>query len=123
MSEEQEFYVGQIFEGIYPPEAASYCNMNRKIIMELSPSENGKPRYQIQDIPEPSPVEKARMDMFTNEDYLRRTDWYVIREADNGVATPEDIKSKREEAREKISELRAFLAEHEDEEPQTPFFQ
>jgi hypothetical protein len=34
--------------------------------------------------------------------YLASTDWYVIREQETGVVTPEDIKTARAEARERI---------------------
>ena len=37
--------------------------------------------------------------------YLSETDWYVIREADSGKEMPGDIKTKRAEARETISNL------------------
>lgn len=31
--------------------------------------------------------------------YLQSTDWYVVRQLDNGVAMPSDVKTKREQAR------------------------
>jgi hypothetical protein len=37
--------------------------------------------------------------------YLTETDWYVIRQADSGKEMPSDIKTKREEARQTISDL------------------
>jgi hypothetical protein len=30
-----EFYIGQIFEDIYPPEAARWCNLNNAMIVEI----------------------------------------------------------------------------------------
>ena len=41
--------------------------------------------------------------------YLRETDWYVIRYADTGTPVPDDIKAKRQQAREEISALREFF--------------
>lgn len=38
--------------------------------------------------------------------YLADTDWYVVRYADTGEAIPEDVKAKRQAAREEISNLR-----------------
>lgn len=32
-----EFYIGQIFEDIYPPEAADWCNANNAMIVEIDP--------------------------------------------------------------------------------------
>ena len=37
--------------------------------------------------------------------YLHKTDWYAFRKADSGKEIPEEIKTKREEARQTISEL------------------
>ena len=37
------------------------------------------------------------------EQYLKDTDWYAIRFADEGKKIPSDIKQKRMEAREEIS--------------------
>lgn len=34
--------------------------------------------------------------------YLSSTDWYVIREADNGTPVPADIRAAREDARSKV---------------------
>ncbi|KZN37594.1 hypothetical protein [Pseudoalteromonas luteoviolacea] len=35
-------------------------------------------------------------------DFLKKTDWYVIRESETGVAMPEEIKAQREFARSQI---------------------
>ena len=37
--------------------------------------------------------------------YLSETDWYVIRQSDSGEEMPSDIRTKRAEARETISNL------------------
>ena len=47
------FYIGQTFEGRYPPEAAVWCNANRAYIE----SQGGV--YVIVGIPEPTPEEIA----------------------------------------------------------------
>lgn len=44
----EEFYIGQIFEGVYPPEAAIWCNANNCFIDVI-----GEKRYEIKAIPEP----------------------------------------------------------------------
>lgn len=53
-----EYTIGQIFSGIYPPEAAMWCNENRAYIEELEP-QDGVRRFQIVGIPEPTPEEQA----------------------------------------------------------------
>ena len=37
--------------------------------------------------------------------YLAETDWYVTRKAETGKAIPDDILTKRQEAREKVKEI------------------
>lgn len=52
--EENDFYIGQIFEDAYPPEAAVYCNSHGdRYITELE-KEGDKRRFQIVAVPEPS---------------------------------------------------------------------
>ena len=46
----QEYYIGQIFEGKYPPEAAVWCNANNAYIEVI-----GDHRYEIKAIP-PAPA-------------------------------------------------------------------
>ena len=43
------------------------------------------------------------------ENFLRNTDWYVIRFADTEEPIPADIKTNRQAAREEISKLRKLL--------------
>lgn len=51
-----DFYIGQIFEGIYPPEAANWANKNNAYIDEI-----GEKRYEIKVIPEPpAPTEEEQ---------------------------------------------------------------
>lgn len=45
------FYIGQVFEGKYPPEAAVWCNANRAFIEKQGNA------YVIVGIPEPTPEE------------------------------------------------------------------
>ena len=54
-----EYYVGQIFEEMYPSEAADWCNENDKVIVEIDPVDNMR-RFQIQEIPEHIPTEEEQ---------------------------------------------------------------
>lgn len=47
------YEIGQIFENTYEPEAAMWCNSNGAFIIELE-SQNGKRRFQIQEVPKPA---------------------------------------------------------------------
>ena len=65
MSEENittDFYVGQIFEETYPPEAAQFCNDSRKYyIDEITKPEDTVRKFEIKAIPDPTLDElKAR---------------------------------------------------------------
>lgn len=56
----EEYTVGQIFEGKYPPSAAVWCNSNGKTyITEIERGEDGQRRYQIVAVPEPTAEDLA----------------------------------------------------------------
>ena len=42
--------------------------------------------------------------------YLDSTDWYTVRFSETGVAIPEEVRTRRQAAREEIDELRASFA-------------
>lgn len=52
-------------------------------------------------------IEKARQSKVNQEalDYLKSTDWYVARFSETGKEIPEEIKQKRQEARDSIVEI------------------
>ena len=47
------FEINQIFEGVYPPEAAIWCNENNAYITELA-QKDGVRVFKIKEIPKPS---------------------------------------------------------------------
>ena len=53
-----EFEINQLFEEVYPPEAAAWCNSNRAYIEEIAPVD-GVRRFQIVAVPEPTAKELA----------------------------------------------------------------
>ena len=59
--------------------------------------------------PPPTEEEIKQQRLAELERYLQTTDWYAIRFADTGTPVPEEIKSKRQKAREEISTLREIL--------------
>lgn len=64
---EQNFFIGQIFEGQYPPAAAVWCNNNRAYIDVI-----GTRKYVIKAVPEPpvptrEDIEHARAARYTAE--------------------------------------------------------
>ena len=106
----QNFYIGQIFEGTYPPEAADFCNNsqgtdNPCYIKEIE-SMNGKRLFKIVPNDPLSEEELKQREIQKYQTYLNETDWYVYRAMDTGESMPSDVKQKRQEARDKISALR-----------------
>ena len=71
-----EYYIGQIFEEVYPPDAADWCNDNNCFIDEIEPL-NKKRRFEIFAIPEPTPEEQEaefnRQFFLTSLGYVRRS--------------------------------------------------
>lgn len=52
---ETDFYIGQIFEGTYPPTAAVYCNSHGdRYIKEIEKTAEGKRQFQIVAVPAPT---------------------------------------------------------------------
>ena len=111
MSEEQQFHIGQIFEGIYPPEAADFCNNsqgtdNPCYIKEIEPKADGTRCFRIVPNDPPDPKEEALSRIHELQSYLDSTDWYVPRSMETGEPIPEEVKTRRAKAREEISRLR-----------------
>lgn len=63
----------------------------------------------------PSEKEKTEKKILDLQSFLEETDWLVIREMDQGNPVPEEIKTKRAEARTAISSLREKLKIQEEQ--------
>lgn len=50
----EEFYIGQIFEGMYPKKASDWANENNAQILEIDPVD-GVRRFEIFEKPSPTP--------------------------------------------------------------------
>lgn len=75
-----EFEIGQIFEEMYPPEAAQWCNERQDCYIEEIDEENGVRRFQIVEIPQPTEEDQAqaREDEF-NEEFFNTSLGYIRR--------------------------------------------
>lgn len=63
----ENFYIGQIFEGSYPPDAAVWCNANNAFIDVI-----GTKKYEIKAVPEPpepthDDIKQMRAEAYRNE--------------------------------------------------------
>lgn len=109
----EDFYIGQIFDETYPPEAAVWCNENNAMIQELEP-ENGVRRFEIVEIPEHIPTKEdiraMRQVRYTNEaDPIRY-------EYDEALARGEETAEEKKQAwLDKKDEIRAELPYPEEE--------
>ena len=65
--------------------------------------------WELEDLPQPTQEELLQSELDDLQKYLDSTDWYAIRYADTGETIPEDVKTKRQKARERISEIRLNL--------------
>lgn len=56
-----EFYIGQVFDGEYPPEAAEWCNGNNALIEETTKEGAEQRTFVIAEIPPEPPTETVRI--------------------------------------------------------------
>ena len=104
--EEQEFYIGQIFEGTYPPSAACWANVNNAFIDVI-----GDRRYEIKAVPGPTEEEIKQARIAELKAQLGDTDYKVIKCAESqlaGLDLPYDIATlhaERQALRDEINEL------------------
>lgn len=86
------FEIGQIFEGVYPPEAAVFCNSRGDCYIEELAPVGGVRRFQIVAVPEPTDeeiaerVRRERDGKIAATDYLAMPD-YPLCEEDRAVVT------------------------------------
>lgn len=101
-----DFYIGQIFDDIYPPEAAIWCNANNAFIEQI-----GERRYEIKEIPAPTPEEIKEQQIAELKAQLDATDYKIIKCSEcslAGVELPYDIvalHAQRQAIRDEINEL------------------
>lgn len=96
---EQEFYIGEVFEGKYPPEAAIWCNANNAYIEIISGH-----RYEIKEIP-PAPVP-------TKEEQSKKRERAYKDEVDGITAHIQRLRDK-EQTEEIVTEIAELIAERD----------
>lgn len=104
----EEYYIGQIFEGIYPPDAATWCDNNNAIIEEKYREEETEQGilqiryYEICEIPAPVPP--------TKEEQSKNREWAYVSEVD-GITAHIDRLKDEEQTPEVVAEIEALKAE------------
>lgn len=105
-----EYYIGQVFEGVYPPEAANWCNANKAMIAEIEPID-GKRKFEIKVVPEPSEEDKKQARIKELKAELSATDYKIIKCSEcslAGTEMPYDIvalHTQRQAIRDEINQL------------------
>lgn len=73
---QEQYYIGMIFEGSYPPEAAIWCNMNNAYIDKIA---EGK--YEIKENQGPSEDELKERIRAIRKSYLASLDYTQVLDA------------------------------------------
>ena len=95
-----DFYIGQIFEGTYPPSAAVHCNSHGdRYITELEKSAEGKRRFQIVAVPEPTTEEIAAQVRAKRDALLAETDFLMMPDYPLGEEDATVLKAYRQDLR------------------------
>lgn len=94
--EENEFFIGQVFEETYPPTAAVYCNSHGdRYITELEKDGN-KRRFQIVAVPEPTTEEIAAQVRARRDALLAETDFLMMPDYPLGEEDATALKTYRQ---------------------------
>lgn len=93
---ETDFFIGQIFEDTYPPEAAVYCNSHGdRYITELE-KDGDKRRFQIVAVPEPTTEEIAAQVRAKRDALLAETDFLMMPDYPLGEEDSAALKTYRQ---------------------------
>lgn len=93
---ENDFYIGQVFEETYPPEAAVWCNSHGdRYITELE-KDGDKRRFQIVAVPEPTTEEIAAQVRAKRDALLAETDFLMMPDYPLGEEDATALKTYRQ---------------------------
>lgn len=95
----QEFHIGQTFDGVYPPEAAIWCNANNAFIEEIE-----ERKYEIKAVPEPPAPSKEYQSKQREIAYVAEVD---------GITAHIDRLKDKEQTPEIIDEIEQLKAERD----------
>lgn len=83
-----DFYIGQVFEVMYPQEVAQWCAENNAYVVEID-SINDNRMFEIKAIPEPTEYEKAQVRITELKQMLISKEYWTSKRAD-GEYTEEE---------------------------------
>lgn len=94
-----DFFIGKIFEGEYPPEAAVWCNAGGKAyIKEIEPMGSVR-RFQIVKAPEPTDKELSTQARTERDIKIAKTDYYMMSDYPSNPQNLEELKVYRQALR------------------------
>ena len=100
------YFIGQVFNGSYPPDAAVWCNKNNAHIEKI-----GDKLYEIKAVPERTEEEIKQDHIAELKEQLNSTDYKIIKCSECslvGIELPYDIvelHAKRQALRDEINNL------------------
>lgn len=94
-----DFFIGKIFEGGYPPEAAVWCNAGGEAyIKEIEPMGSVR-RFQIVKAPEPTDEELSTQARTERDRKIAKTDYYMMSDYPSNPQNLEELKVYRQALR------------------------
>ena len=92
------YEIGQIFDDVYPPEAAMWCNSNGAVMVELD-KVDGKRRFEIQAVPAPTTEELAESARAQRDALIAETDYLMASDYPLTDEKREELKTYRQALR------------------------
>lgn len=94
-----DFFIGKIFEGVYPPEAAVWCNAGcEAYIKEIEPMGSVR-RFQIVKVPEPTDENLSTQARTERDRKIAKTDYYLMPDYPSNPQNLEELKVYRQALR------------------------
>lgn len=102
----EEYYIGQVFVGIYPDDVAGWCKQHNAYVEAI-----GDNRYEIKEIRAPTPEQQKEMRIDELKQQLSDTDYKIIKCSEYQMSQLElpydiaELHAQRQALRDEINEL------------------
>ena len=99
------FHIGQVFQGVYPPEAADWCNSTQRSYIVERDAVDGERQFEIVAVPEPTQEELAASVRAERDRRIAPTDYLVMPDYPISQERLEGIKVYRQALRDLPQQL------------------
>lgn len=99
------FHIGQVFQGVYPPEAADWCNSTQRAYIVERDAVDGERQFEIVAVPEPTQEELAASVRAERDRRIAPTDYLVMPDYPISQERLEGIKVYRQALRDLPQQL------------------